>query len=56
MLQGKEHDLDLLPNEWKAEDARAKPKEPIFGPGLWDAFWYVAGFSVAALAVRYFVL
>jgi len=56
MLQGKENDLDLLPHEWKSADVRRKPKEPFFGPGLWDAFWYAAGFTVAALVVRYFVL
>jgi hypothetical protein len=55
MLQGKEHEIELLPNEWEAADARAKPKEPIFGPGVWDLVWYVVGFTVVATVVRYFV-
>jgi hypothetical protein len=26
------HEIDLLPREWKSD--RAKPREPIFGPGV----------------------
>lgn len=47
--------LDLLPNEWKSDDAREKPKEPFFGSGAWDWLWYVLGFTVVSLTVRHFI-
>jgi hypothetical protein len=44
-------DFDLEPQNWKSE--RAKPKEPIFGPGLPGALAWVISFAVA-VAIRYY--
>jgi len=38
--------IDLPPRDWRSQDARAKPHEPIFGPGLPGAVAYIFGFVV----------
>jgi hypothetical protein len=45
-------DFDLEPQNWKSE--RAKPREPIFGPGLPGAIAWVVGFAIVFSITYYF--
>lgn len=39
-------------NQWR----EAEPNQPFFGPGVWDVFWYAAGFATSATAIHFLVV
>ena len=45
-------DVDLTPGvDWTSTPR--KGREPIFGPGLWPAMAYLAGFATMVMIFRY---
>jgi hypothetical protein len=45
--------VDLAPHEWRSSDAREKPHEPLFGPGLPWAIGVIAAIVLVAVAKEY---
>jgi hypothetical protein len=45
-------DFDLEPYNWKSE--RAKPREPVFGPGLPGTLAWLVGFVIVFSVTYYF--
>jgi len=39
-------EIDLPPKDWKSSDNRKKPREPFWGPGVWDGLAYFAGMAL----------